>query len=85
MKSQKTNSFFLTGVQSKPYTRSTASIEVENRSDLIKNLLEEFENSSEEEKIKFKLLLSEWLDKLDEEEIYTEDQAKVRDFIYEMF
>ena len=85
MKSQKSNSFFLTGVHFKPLTRSTASIEVENRTELIKNLLEEFENSTIEEKEKFCPMLKEWLHKLDENEIYADDQAKVRDFIYEMF
>lgn len=85
MKNDNKHSYFISKVDSKPHVRSTKPLEVEDRTELLHNLLSEFEQSTSSQKETYHRLLKDWLDRLDESSINNEDEHKVRDFIYEMF
>jgi len=78
-------SFYIDPTKSKAHTISTANIEVEDLDRLIENLLLEFQNSSEEEKNKYRPILKDWLSSMDDSVLSQDDEKKVRDFLYEMF
>lgn len=78
-------SFYIDPTKSKTHTISTANIETENLDMLVENLLLEFQNSSEEEKSKYRPILKDWLSSMDESVLSQDDENKVRDFLYEMF
>jgi hypothetical protein len=87
MKNKENNmkSFYVNSPNTKSHTISTVNIEAENVDVLIENLLLEFQNSSEEEKNKYRPILKDWLSSMDESVLFQDDEKKVRDFIYEMF
>lgn len=78
-------SFYIDPTESKTHTISTANIETESLDMLVENLLLEFQNSSEEEKSKYRPILKDWLSSMDESVLSQDDENKVRDFLYEMF
>ena len=80
-----TKSFYVAPPKGRAHTISTKAIEVTDQSKLIDNLLNEFTNSSREEKNRYRSMLEEWLSSSDENTLFQEDVNKVKDLIYEMF
>ncbi|MGB5982350.1 MAG: hypothetical protein WBG46_09410 [Nonlabens sp.] len=78
-------SFYIIPTNNKNFTRSVKPLETDKVESLVSNLLLEFEQSSDEEKKKYGPILKDWFSSFDEEQLFQEDEKKVRDFIYEMF
>jgi len=85
MQEKEDRSFYVKPPTGSSNTISTKAIEVEDQSKLIDNLLNEFRNSSSDEKKKYRSMLEGWLTATDENILFQEDINKVKDLIYEMF
>ena len=68
-----------------PYTESASHLENENKIELINYILSQFQETPQSLIPVFKERLIFWLENLNENEYKTEENEKIRDFIYEMF
>ncbi len=68
-----------------PYTESASQLENENTIELINYILSQFQETPQTLTPLFKERLMIWLENLNETEYKTEENEKIRDFIYEMF
>ena len=86
------STYYIDYKQKGAYTISSLPIEKSNIEDLIEAILEEFTNSSIEEKQAYKPMLKEWLYIYEKQELLSSEKvllekesAEVLDNIYEMF
>lgn len=67
------------------YCRSAAPLESEDAAQLVQHILQEFEQTTVEERERFRPILEKWLQEMPADLISMDNPQKVRDFIYEMF
>ncbi|OFZ41774.1 MAG: hypothetical protein A3D92_12820 [Bacteroidetes bacterium RIFCSPHIGHO2_02_FULL_44_7] len=68
-----------------PYCRSAMPLETEDLTQLVQNILQEFEQTPAEERERFRPVLEKWLKEIPVDLLSMDNPQKVRDFIYEMF
>lgn len=85
LENQGSASHWITPSFDKPYCRSAAPLEEEDIARLVENILQEFEQSSLEEREQFRPILEKWLKEMPADILSLDNPQKVRDFIYEMF
>ncbi len=85
MDCEKGVSHWITQVPPTPYTRELLHNEGKNPAEMASALLNEFQLTDEETKEKFRPILEQWLNEMPPDLPDDLRNARVRDFIYEMF
>jgi hypothetical protein len=79
------DSYWITKDKSAPFSESTLPLEKSENIELVNYIVSQFEETSPSLIPIFKERLILWLENIDEATDLTEENEKIRDFIYEMF